>query len=789
MPRPSECSANWVNRQMSQFDDWWDDLRMVQASLGRLGDVERAIEMAALLKPSTGLALNQFMKRFEQLEKTSKKRIDWKHLENWIANAQDHLRRDFEETAQWCELLQIDVSGLEVEDVITKLTEHTLRRSVGRLFGPNWQKRLVEINRAMGIDLTSSDSINMNREQFWRAVSLRKTQILQQLDKIKKRQGSLPTFRKIWARLDIAARMQILRKCDIPEAPDTHIYSYLERVEEGHSTALHFCPALNYVDLSESDNLPSLLETRCKVPPHRFRPSDGRYLLLSLWAGRNRPIMVEGISRLDPGDGSSGAVSELTEYDVPPRLHPKIVTPNVLFWQLQAQTEIYRCLGIFADTINDLPRAEVEREPLLGTDSDIEGNTLVTRSSRSRYLCHTMSVNLQDVQDTIRTSLDEAMDHLWQVRQDAAYWYSCMTGMAKGSGPKELLAILFGRIDTLSTLDQLVATAVQQAKHPLLTDAEDDDIKIASTLDSALRSAFEERLLHFRWIKTPPQGSLTKAGHRLLDMVREDDPVLRCMGFPEVMRTINRETDGARSFPMMVSQTLSDLHVLAACLEETGSHFLSISDWMQHSKMVDCIDAGQTSKPRPWLEILDKAVRAMTEAKEYNFAGGHWSFWRRLDQQMKTVSQNDKALEHVFSPLTVATASQLKQTRRRRARQQNSEPDRSTVQSTKRPLCTSSSSPQLHVRLEEPGFWFSLQNGTQQTFSWNDFRDAMCSIGCSMEPAGGSAFRFACCDSKGKRIFSIVYHKPHNESGETSLSLGQARRSWLKRLERRVIFD
>ncbi|KAK0368003.1 hypothetical protein CLIM01_14640 [Colletotrichum limetticola] len=827
MPTLTGSSASWVERQVSQLGTVWADLRVIQAELAGYGDVNSAIKLVRLLKPSEDHPLNQLMKRFEPLEERLHKKIDWTNLEEWIKNAQNQLREEVERLAWMYQLLKINFSELGLEDAHTELLEHPLWRSLDRLYGSNWQTRSSEIHRAMGIDLTSSNSIPMDREQFWRAVSRREKQVLQELNKLERKQEYLPAFRRSWAGLSTDARKQILLKYQLPRIQNAHIYAYLKGPEDGRSTALHPYQPFNCVDLLESDVLPSLLETRCRVPPQHFLRLDGRYSALGVLAGRNTPIAVEGVLFLKLHNGSSGeagarwvygdTVSELADHGALTCVNASVIAPGVFFWQLEAQEKVYRFLGCLADTINNTSNAQMGDEPFPVDDGDAERNPLIDRFSRPNYLSHTMSINPEDMRDVIRTSLDEAMDHLLQARQDADAWHSGMKGLAKPSGKKELLTILFGRIDILSALDQSIGTAIQQARTPLLSEA-DDDIQIAASLDIALCAAFGERLLHFRWIKPPPQRTLTTVGHRLLEMIIQDDPVLRCMGFSEVMKTVEREAYGTTSFPIAVSQTLSDLHVMAVCLGEISSHLPSISDWVQYSRVADSLHAGQTGRRRPWLEILDKTVEAMENADEFNLTEGHRVFWQRLDQQMAKVSQNDQSLEDIFrkieqtmplgseqpvsevptdalvsifrkAPGTAATATQLKRTRRRGGRHQTPNPSRPTGQSTQRPLCSSFPRHLPHTQLGESDFWLSLQDGTQQTFSWDDLCKAMCSLGCSMEPAGGSAVRFVLRNSKGQRDFSIVYHKPHNESGETTLNLGQARRCWLKRLEKCINRD
>ncbi|KAF4416064.1 hypothetical protein CFRS1_v016028 [Colletotrichum fructicola] len=811
----------WVDKQLEQFDLLWDAAREIRSTLGHIRNPNDIIDSFSHLNLSVRLESLPSVKGLRTLEKATGKEIDWTNLEQWIKGAQDHVHGELEETARACKLLKIDVAGLELDDAYTKIEEHPFQRSYARAFGPNWQTTLSEIDRTYGLGTTSTTRILMDREQFEQAISSRQEIVQQNLDKLKEKQENLPAFRKSWSELDTGARMKTLQQYGLPQNPNADIYAYLEGADVRCT-----CPALNCMDLSENDTLPSLLETRCRFPPQRFRRSGGRHHLLSVWSGRKASIVVKGVSYLEFDDRSSDAagelrfygdaVSQVAEHETPLQISSKLVSPNSLFWQLQGQTEMYRFLGSFADTIPDATKDETGTV-IQDNDLGVEGSPPIARTPFPKHK-NDMNINLDGLREMIRTSLDEARDDLWQLRQDPASWHGRIKRMAQGSGSKELLTTLFSRVDIFGNLNQRIGAAIKQIGSPLLTEADEDTMKIAACLDCALSAAFEERLAHFRWIMPPPAGSLTKVGHQLLELIRENDPILRRMGFSAVMRTIDREVVGGRSFPVAVSQILSDLHVLAVCLEETESHHPSISDWVEYFQMSNSFYVEQTGRLRPWKEMLEKAVKAMEKAGEYNFAGGPQGFWRRLDQQMGKVSRNNDALEGVFreierdmpfrpgqsapeaatepmvsvfstAPKTEATATQLKRTRQRRGENQTQNPDRPAERSTQRTSCSSSPSRLPCVKLPKSDFWLSLRNGTQQTFVWDDFCKAMCSIGCSMESSGGSAFRFVLNDSKGGRIFSIGYHKPHGESGETTLKLGQARRLWLRRLEGRVNLD
>jgi hypothetical protein len=57
------------------------------------------------------------------------------------------------------------------------------------------------------------------------------------------------------------------------------------------------------------------------------------------------------------------------------------------------------------------------------------------------------------------------------------------------------------------------------------------------------------------------------------------------MGFPTVMRIIAGEIAGSEILPQTLFQTLSDLNLLAVCLEETGNHYCLILDPGQHGNL------------------------------------------------------------------------------------------------------------------------------------------------------------------------------------------------------------
>ncbi|GJC91052.1 hypothetical protein ColLi_13890 [Colletotrichum liriopes] len=345
-------------------------------------------------------------------------------------------------------------------------------------------------------------------------------------------------------------------------------------------------------------------------------------------------------------------------------------------------------------------------------------------------------------------------------------------------------------------------------------------MQLMASLYGDFLAMFEERMDSFQAIPPPEEGCLSKIGHQLLKLIKENDPVLRMMGFPAVMRTINREAERSRPFPIAVSQTLSDLHVLAVCLEETANHYKSVSNWMQYSRVVDSVDEERIGRSRPWLEILDQAIEAMEEGSEYNVYAqkGHSIFWKRLVQQMAGVSKKDDALRAIFDeiqqkmPLDIGqsaakaapassfsgfyeapdnvTATQYKRAHRKGKKPQATKTVQTSDPPSQRlPSGEATQEDLPRIKPDDPDFWRSLRDGSKGVVVWDDFCQAMTNIGCSMEDNGGSAVRFECRDDKGNRVFLIQYHKPHGRGDERTLSLKQARAWWLKRLQRRITLD
>ncbi|KAK1838337.1 hypothetical protein CCHR01_19036, partial [Colletotrichum chrysophilum] len=388
--------AIWVDKQLEQFDFLWNAPYEFRGAVRLIGNPSDIIDSLSHLNLLARLESLPSVKRFRTLEKATGK-IDWTNLEQWIKGAQDHVRGEVDKTARACKLLKIDVTDLGLGDAYTKIDEHSFQRSYARAFGPNWQTRLSEIDRTYGPGTTSTTRILMDRGQFEQAISFRQEIVQQNLDKLKEKQEHLPAFRKSWSELETGARMKILQQYGLPQNPNADIYAYLEGADVRCT-----CPALNCIDLSENDTLPSLLETRCQFPPQRFRRSGGRHHLLSVWAGRKAPIVVKGVSYLEFDDRSSDAageprfygdaVSQVAEHDTPLQISSKLVSPNSLFWQLQGQTEMYRFLGSFADTIPDATKDEAGTV-IQDNDLGVEGSPPIARTSFPKHKSD-MNINL-----------------------------------------------------------------------------------------------------------------------------------------------------------------------------------------------------------------------------------------------------------------------------------------------------------------------------------------------------------------------------------------------------------
>jgi len=90
--------------------------------------------------------------------------------------------------------------------------------------------------------------------------------------------------------------------------------------------------------------------------------------------------------------------------------------------------------------------------------------------------------------------------------------------------------------------------------------------------------------------------------------------------------------------------------------------------------------------------------------------------------------------------------------------------------------------PTLHTDVYH--FWKTLIDGnTKDTFTWNEFCNAMCGVGYTKKPQAGSGYRFNYTGQGRSHV--IVFHKPHGY-GDKTMPLRLARELWLARMQRHI---
>ncbi|KAH9225571.1 hypothetical protein K456DRAFT_1731789 [Colletotrichum gloeosporioides 23] len=672
-----------------------------------------------------------------------------------------------------------------------------------------------------------TEKVVLSPEVFRRGLAERETAVIGNWEKLKLQRPDLKDFRNIWISLQPSARRQILQDCfpELSPYPNSDIYTWAQDIK---GCRPYYFPAFNHDDLAEGDNLPLLLETRSEQHPKDFRLTDASSLRLGVWAGHAKSVLVDGMARLCSerplsdssipfqvyGEALYGFSSEQWTGSQTAMFDRNSTAPGMIFWQLEAQKHIYdflqKCVGAVkaplqvATTSHSSPGSQ---------EDDQECPSLLLRSSRLAYLHRTPNVDLQALQDLVAVSLADARDDLWLVRRDAGAWRDRLGGFSgrKNNARKDLLRALFGRIDSFEALHQRLSAAMQSSPG-------EDRLQLLASLYDQFRTVFEERMEAFQVLEPPPPKSLGPVGHKLLEKMREHDPVLYVMGFPAVMRTVDREVDRSKSFPTAMSQTLSDLHVLAVCLQETANHYLSVSDWEQYSRTAGSIASERVGKSRPLLGLVESSIETMVENGEYTTYAekGYEAFWERLDQRIGQASKNDGDLRAVFAEIQRAmppgrrvaaaeadikpvtpftsfhgapetTATKVKRARGKRNPSQGTTPEQPSNPLDRRLPPDSTRSHLPRVEPKDPGFWLSLRDGSGKTFKWKEFCTAMTDIGFGMESYGGSAVRFRM--QHASRSVSISFHKPHGKAHEPAFTRSEAEQRWLRMLERHVTLE
>lgn len=821
-----ERAARWVDEQVKS-QNLWNRLQLVKKMIP---DPSDAYIRSFVMR---GPIIRQTLEDAAAFEQTTTP-IDWQNLDRWIQTAKSNLRQELMTKYNAYDMLGFDMSTLTVNDW-TKINDLPKQADLfsRRIFGPNWQKRLKEIE-TLGPDVAHSQTgYSMGTNRFWKQLLDRATKIMKEWESLKG--ANLELFHKRWTEMTRKERYTWLRQCDpkLPDSPQSDIYAYIESTQGHRPTAASFqSPSLNLEDLSEGNKLPTFLEERMKSHPKKFRLDDGRPFLLGLWAGcippiRDRGLLIFDHTEADPitslrkDQVQSCATQNFTDsiygisfkHEGQKVFFPSNLTeesPGLGFFQLQAQSFIYKFLRKCTTLV-----------PPPNFDPD---SRLLSKSSQSDYSSRPDPINLKHLASIVKASLDEALDDFWQIRYDKdLLLYRLKETPEKPQGKaRNLLRSVFNRIDTFYALDQLLdeASIMDDGFQTRYQAAEldgSDILRRMISLHGSFLATLEEKLCQLQTLRWVPKEPFSAAFCKLFTMLTENDATLRVMGLANVMETVDREIEKTKvsvQIPLRISQALSDLSVLAACLRETAKYYRFVFDMIK--KHISFDNAIEEERPMgPWLKMVNKTLDSLDDITirkldvvlqdvHVDSEERHHTFWNFVDKQMETVSEGDESLKAVFDEIqqrapvatrplipqdlntdtlfnmgdiTGPTETQMKKSKPRKY--QRSEAPAEIVAPSPTNLPPTKDLPFIRPNKKSEQFWHDLQSSSSgRTFRWLDFCNAMKDIGCSERNHGGAARRFE-WKSKEKSV-AIVFHQPHGDWNKVTHS--DARSLWLRRI-------
>jgi hypothetical protein len=761
--------------------------------------------------------------------------VDWDKLPEWIDKAVESFRCQYAENTDLLTTLGMGASDMYIDPdkpidaMIEKIKESPLAQELRREYGPNWASCLDKLEPLSYDTLfdsrDSTPKVESRKPALDRADAvLRDWKTLQAM----KERGRLNRFREEWAGLTTSERSSWLQRQypELPNCPHADIYGWAQSSEPRRKNLdpkLFMTPLLNIEDLSQDVVLPSLLDARATSHPRLFRAIDGRSVSLGLFGGHLKLRAQGRMSFTGRGEAESYGISFQDEVDPKKLLSLYEVTASMGVLQLEAQRRTYNFLVSCTTNFLESSRPDEGIEQASDYTDSNEYLSLLAQSSRLDYYGRPETVDLKYLDNLVKASLDEALDDLWQLRNDPEVWVERLNETpAKLPGRvSNLLHAIFHRIDIFQSLSLHLA-AVQErrfceAQHDGSTDPTPPNL---TSLYTAFQSSLDEELCRFQDTQWSPRRSTSTAFTQLFNMVRENDATVWVMGLPQVMRVIDLEIrkDGTEeTIPFTVMRALNDISVFAVGVRETWKHYNFVSHPIDNIYLVNELEAKWVKRQRPWKLVIENTLQALPKRESHKLDTylrksisprlQHLEFWTVVDKHMKESSQGVETNDVVDMILQAApidtttpvenvptdswimceaeTAPSNTQLRRSRYHRRPPPADLSpTISPAKRP------SLQPLIRIEPASnteFWTallapSLDNST--ALHWNEFCNAMIGIGYRIIPQTGSVYRFE-YDERGSSTTSngnpgtIIFHAPH---GGGKVTHRQARSWWLRRL-------
>ena len=779
----------------------------------------------------------QLIKKYEARSGT----VNWKNLESWIKKAEIDLRKEWEGKEALLDIIGLDwseIGNMKSAKERNELFQARLETLSVTLYGPNWRDAVIR-----PVKLVEEAQI-IDRQKFEWLLSQRRTKVVVSWTALRnaKTKGDLVLFRTTWDRSSVSTRKEWLRARypELPKRPFAEVYAWTHKQGSPIPRSLFTSALLDIESLSEDGVLPRFLETRATLHPGLFRVGDDRAVFLGIWTGCLRYIQVPDmvLKFMDDDEysicfeerkatSSFAMLSDSTE-----------AIPAEGFYQLEAQERIYtflvNCLQdwlageshAYQSSGNHNGRDECAATPLSESANGDDYLPLFVRSLRLTYYGDPKVVNLSFLRTLMESSLDEAQEDLWILRDDATTWIHRLEQRpitADGRAANVLRTVL-ARIDTFHTLrHHLNDYEARQKNESALSSANDGQAWPAlANLSKAFESMLNEILGQVGKMSWSPGKEMSSTFTRLFDLIKANDPVVWIMGLPAVLRTIESEAEGeiGRILPFALMQLLHDMSIISACLQETARYYSSL----YHPKEIFLtakLDEEWKKQERPWKLVMEDALDTLRgpewnklrfEVLDGTVEPGirHHKFWFAVDSCMKRSSGHAGPTKSVVDEIlrtapigtrptstdhTIpcwsdttgpdqATDTGLNKSRRRTPLHAEEVQAPSPLKE-QRPVNLPIVRPTKNLDFWNALLALSSENGT--VLQWSDFCAAMQNIGYLVIPSGGSYHRFEFVREDAEKLGTILFHKPHQHGSK--ITRQNARKWWLRRLRSRFTLE
>ncbi|KAK5706129.1 hypothetical protein LTR97_001115 [Elasticomyces elasticus] len=549
----------------------------------------------------------------------------WECVDEWCAFVRDRLRY----RNSICGSLQHAFDARAVPWTppdrpicLDDLTETATFRVAQRTFGSRVFACAEQLCKVSGVYLPMPNERLLSAQVTQDRLSRRATAITQYASILERMRhdGRLDRFRCQWAETCASSRSAYLReqRWGIAELPHADIVSWLRNDRPKHiKLDRHLLTAsiLNVQDLVEKDNLPQLISTRGVYHPALFRDLDGRSICFGVWIDAMPALKCEG-RLVFPPDAPRNIGEPYEMYIVTAegnKLPSTSFNPCIGIYQLEAQYFIYEFLVSCVDNLLERPP-----EPNVGSVEVLlkpHDRTLLDKSAGLDY-ASPIDIDVHSINCLLEDSLEEALDDLWQLYLDAEYWNMRMRQFPQGERI-QLLRSTFDRIDLLTSLRKLSQPLLVMVAERIIDP--DDYVKFEPAvgeavvaLEVALIDAIDQRLQSLRAASWEPTN-IDPQSKQLYDMMMSNDPTLRVIGWPTVLRLLTPMAQAGKGerIPLIVMEALDDMSVLAVCLREVQKHYACTPGATADGLADLCYEAWQ-GRSRPWKDVIDQMELSIT---------------------------------------------------------------------------------------------------------------------------------------------------------------------------------